>query len=296
MKIPLIYHHSPFHRFFLPGLLVIGLGLSCTTPQPLPTGVAYEYESAKDMLRKGRFERVLEFSDGPANASPPNAFTQRAQVLQVVVRSGLINGYKELVDAYQKGSETTKNSRFMGEYSRQRNDSLQYGTRLALGLAEVSHRMTETKELANEYTLDAVYPSTEGPMSLPQLAKVTDGGWIEPDEQATVANEALLKGVDDALGDIVGGDRSKARAALGAGPVKISGVDFGLFLGRQLLIGASLFDRQHDRDYQKLRTLCGEAEEVATAVADLLEENPDRDKQKILRELQNDIKTTLRRH
>lgn len=294
MNIPGIHRHFPLGRALVPAMLIVVLGLSCSPPQPRPTGVAYEYESAKDMLRKGRFERALEFSEDPALASPPNAFSQRAQVFQVVVRGGLINGYKELVEAYQEGAEATKNPRFKGEYSRQRNDNLQYGSRLALGLAEVSHRMTETKELAKEYTLDAPYPSTEGPLTLPQLAKVTDGGWIEPDDQETVGKEALLKGINDALADAVGGDRSKARAALAAGPVKIGGVDFGLYLGKQLLIAASLFDKKHGRDSQKLRTVCGEANEVAAAVEGLLKESPDKDKEKTLNKLQADIKTALR--
>ncbi len=294
MKIPRILYHTLSGRALLPVWLVVALALSCSPPQPRPTGVAYEYDSAKDMLRKGRFDRALEFSEAPAKASPPNAFTQRSQVFQVVVRSGLINGYKELVEAYQEGAEATRNPHFKGEYSRQRNDSLQYASRLALGLAEVAHLMTETKELMKEYTLEAPYPTTEGPLTLPQLAKVSDGGWIEPDEQDAVAKDAQLKGVEDALADIVGGDRSKARAALDAGPVKIDGIDFGLYLGRQLLVGASLFDKKHGRDSQKLRTLCGEASDAATAVGELLKENPNRDKEKALKTLQADIKTALR--
>jgi hypothetical protein len=294
MKVPNIHHHSQLVRTLLPVVLVLALGLSCSAPQPLPTGVAYEYESAKDMLRKGRFDRVLEFSEGPAKASPPNAFTRRAQVLQVVVRSGLISGYKEIVEAFQEGADATKNPRFKGEYSRLRNDNLQYGSHLALGLAEVAHLMTETKSLDKEYTLDAPYPSTEGPLTLPELAKVSDGGWIEPDEQEAVVKDAQVKGIDDALADIVGGDRSKARTELSSGPVKIAGVDFGLYLGRQLLVAASLFDKKHGRDSQKVQILCGEADEAATIVADLLKENPDKEKQKALKKLQHDIKTALR--
>lgn len=294
MTFPQSPHQWPRGRTIVPLTLMLALVVSCSAPQPRPTGVAYEYESAKDMLKKARFDRVLEFSEGPAKAIPHNAFTERAQVLQVVVYSGLVNGYKEIVDAYRKGADTTKNTRFKSTYERQRSDNLQYGSRLALGLGDVAHRMTESGALAKQYTLEAPYPSTEGPLTLPQLAKVTDGGWIEPEEQEAVARDAQLKGVDDALADIVGGDRSKARAALGSGPVKIDGADFGLFLGRQLLVGASLFDRKHARDSTKLKTLCGEADEVAKAVAVLLKENPNKNKEKALKKLQDDIKTTLR--
>ena len=61
------------------GLLVTALALilSCSPPQPKPTGVAYEFDSAKDMFKRGRFDRVSEFADDPATASPPNVFSPR---------------------------------------------------------------------------------------------------------------------------------------------------------------------------------------------------------------------------
>ncbi|MGA2628669.1 MAG: hypothetical protein ABSG54_00520 [Terriglobia bacterium] len=285
------------HRYLMlvPFLLVTALiFLSCSAPVPRPTGVAYEYDGAKDMFKKGRFDRTLEFADGPTNASPPNVFTDRARILEVVLYSGLINGYKELIESYRKGADATKNARFKAEYERQRNDSLQYGSRLALGLGDVAHRITEGVRLSKEYTLEAPYPTAEGPLTLPQLAKVMDGGWIEPDEQEAVAKEAQLKGIDDALADIVGGDRSKARTALSAGPVKLDGVDVGLYLGKQLVVGATFFDRKHGRDSLKLRTLCGEADEAAKATLALLKESPNKDKEKAAKKLQDEIKSTLR--
>jgi hypothetical protein len=246
------------------------------------------------MFKKGRLDRTLEFADGPSNASPPNAYTDRARILEMAVYCGLIDGYKELIESYRKGADATKNTRFKAEYERQRHDYLQYGSRLALGLGDVAHRITEGARLSKEYTLEAPYPTAEGPLSLPQLAKVMDGGWIEPEEQEVVAKEAQLKGIDDALADIVGGDRSKARTALGAGPVKLDGVDVGLYLGKQLLTGASFFDRKHGRDSMKLRTLCGQAGESAKAVLALLKDSPNKDKEKAVKKLQDDIKATLK--
>ena len=294
MKVPQANDHSIFSQILFPFLLITAFVLGCSAPQPHPTGVAYEFESAKDMFKRGRFDRVIEFADGPSQASPPNSFTDRARVLEVVVYSGQVRGFKELIDAYRKGVDTTKNTHFKAAYERQRNDSLQYGTRLALGLGDVAHRITEGGQLSKEYTLDAPFPSTEGPLTLPQLAKVAEGGWIEPDEQETVARDAQFKGIDDALADLVGGDRSKARTAMGTGPVKISGATFGIFLAKELLTGATLFDRKHGRDSMKLRSLCGVADESAKAALALLKESPDKDKEKAAKKLQDDIKTTLK--
>ncbi|MBI1982717.1 MAG: hypothetical protein HYS61_00785 [Acidobacteria bacterium] len=284
-----------FERVFLPGLLSVTLMVSCSAPVPRPTGVAYEYDSAKDMFKKGRFDRALEFSDGPAKASPPNEFTERARVLQVAIYSGMINAYKDLADAYTQGSEKTKNPRFQGEFGRLRHDYLQYGSRAALGLGEVAHQLTEGEIVSKEFTLDAPFPSAEGPVEVAQLNRVMEGGWIEPEDQEVAAIDAQRKGINDALAGLVGGDRSKARASLTAGPVKIDGVDFALFLGRQLVIGASLFDRKHIRDPQKLSVLCNEADEAANAALKLLKENPDKDKEKATKKLQDDVKAAIKR-
>lgn len=289
--------HIPFIRSGrVLGLLLttLALVLSCSPPQPTPTGVAYEYDSAKDMFKRGRFDRALEFAEGPGKAVPANAFTERALVLQVAVSSGQVKAYKELVDAYKKGADTTKNAHFKAEYERLRNDNLQVGSRLALGLGDAAHRLTEGAQISKELTLEAPYPTTEGPGTLPHLARVEEGGWIEPDEQEALARDAQFKGIDEALALMVGGDRSKARSVLTAGPVKLDGVGFAIYLGKSLLEGASLFDRKHMRDSLKFRTLCGEADEAAKAAQALLKENPNKDKEKAVKKLQDDVKTALK--
>jgi hypothetical protein len=282
-------------RLIVPGLLSLILIASCSAPVPPPTGVAYEFASAKDMFKKGQFNRALEFADGAATATPPNAFTDRSRVLQVVIYSGLVNSYLELVDAYGEGTEKTKNPRFESEFSRLRHDYLQYGSGAALGLGEVAHRIAEGAMVSKEYTLEAPYPSAEGPAEVEQLKHVMEGGWIEPQDQETAAIDSQRKGIDDALAGLVGGDRSKARAALEAGPVKIDGADFAIFLGGQVLQGARLFDLKRMRDPQKLRVLCDVANEAAKAALALLKESPDKDKEKAAKKLQEDIQAVAKR-
>jgi hypothetical protein len=284
----------PHSRALMPVLLGVFLAVSCSPPVQRPTGVAYDYMSTKEMFQRGNFDRALEFSEELAKASPPNKFTERARVLRAAIYSGQIKAYKELAEAYQKGADATKNMRFKSAYERLRNDDLQYGARSALGLGEVSHQFTELGELPKEVTLEAPYPTAEGPAEVTQLQRVVEGGWIEPEDQEAAALEALRKGIDDSLAELVGGDRAKARTEMTAGPVKIDGVDFALYLGNQLLEGASVFDRKHMRDSQKLTVLCNEADEVAKAALALLKTNPDKDKEKAVKKLQDEIKTALK--
>jgi hypothetical protein len=120
------------------------------------------------------------------------------------------------------------------------------------------------------------------------------GGWIEPDHQDAAAIDSLNKGVDDALAEAVSGDRSKARNDLASGSTKISGLDFTLFLLKQLLEGARFFDRRHGNDPVKLRAVCNEAYEAVKAGEGLLKETPDKEKESQLKKLEDQIKTTLK--
>jgi hypothetical protein len=289
-------NHSPlrFHAVLVVLLATLALTLSCSAPVPRPTGAAADYQDAKDMFKRGRFDRALEFTDGQASASPATAYTERSQVLRVVIFTGQIKSYKELVDAYTKGAAETKNTHFKAEYGRLRHDNMQEGMRAALGLAETAHQLLEGGKIPKELTLEAPYPSIEGPLEVTDLAHVMEGGWIEPDHQDNAAIDSLNKGVDDALAGAVSGDRSKARNDLASGSTKISGVDFALFIGNQLLEGASFFDRRHDRDPLKFRTVCNEAYEAVRAAEALLKETPDKDKENRVKKLEDQIKTTLK--
>jgi hypothetical protein len=288
--------HSPlrFHGVLVVLVATLALILSCSAPVPRPTGPAADYQDAKDMFKRGRFDRALEFSDGLASAMPVTQFTERAQVLRVVIFTGQVKSYKELVDAYTKGADTTKNSHFKAEYGRLRHDNMQDGMKAALGLAETAHQLLEGGKISKELTLEAPYPSIEGPLEVTDLGRVMEGGWIEPDHQDSAAIDSLNKGIDDALAEAVSGDRSTARNALASGSTKISGLDFALFVGKQLLAGAAFFDRKHSQDPLKLRAVCNEVYEAVKAADALLKETPDKDKEKEVRKLEDQIKTTLK--
>ena len=269
------------------GLALVG---ACSAPVERPKGAAGAYLDATDMFGRARYDRALEFTESVASASPANAYTERARVLRAIILSGQVNGYKELGEAYSKGAEVSKNPRYKAEYERLRHDNFQYASKLALGLAEVAQQLTQGGTISKELTLEAPYPSVEGPMMITQLARVRDGGWIEPGDQEQVALDAPRAGIDDALAEVVRGDRFKAQTRMKAGPVKLDGADFALFLGNEVLAGASLFDKNHIHDPQKFRVLSGIADQAAKAAGALLKDNPDPDKQKRLKKLEDQIK------
>lgn len=272
------------------------LVVSCSPPVKQPVGPERDYSDALDLFKKGNLDRALQYTDGLASASPATSYTDRARVLRVVIYGSRVKAYKELAEAYGKGAEKTKNPRFKAEYERLRSDSLQFAAKAALGLAETAHQIMGGTGIGKEVILEAPYPDTEGPVTISQLKPMLEGGWIEPADQDAAALAARQKGIDDELAQAVGGDRSKARAALAAGPVKFSGVDFGLFLGQELLHGAGAFDRKHFNDYQKFKLISGEANDAAQAVLDMLKASPDKDKEKAAKKLQTDIKDAVKKN
>ena len=145
--------------------------------------------------------------------------------------------------------------------------------------------------IAKELTLEASYPTTEGPTEIKELAHVEEGGWIESDQQESAAADSLRKGVDDALADVVSGDRAKARQALAGGSTKLDGAAFAIFLAKELADGAVVFNRHHSRDPQKLITLCDEGEVTLKAALALLKDTPNKDQEKEVKKLQDKFKT-----
>ena len=196
--------------------------------------------------------------------------------------------HAELADAYQKGAEATKNPQWKAEFIRLHHDNLRYAAERSLGLAEVAHALTQNGTLPKDLTLEVPYPKVEGPMMVAQLTRVRDGGWIEAGDQESASIEAQRMAIENVLAQLTGGDRSQARAKLTAGPVKIDGADFGLFLGQELLTAASAFDPG------KMKALCSEADAASKATATLLHASPDASKEKRLKKLQDDVKEAVR--
>jgi hypothetical protein len=259
-----------------------------------PAGAAGDYFDATDLFQKGDFSRSIQFSEGLANSSPPTPYTDRARVLRTVIFSGQIKAYKELADAYSSGWGKTKDPHFRSEYGSQRQNNLQYGREAALNLDQVAIQLTKGGSIPKDLTLEAPYPTSEGPVVMAQLNRVRDGGGIESVDQDAAAIDAQRKGIDDTLGEIVGGGRAAARSALKAGPVKLDNYKFAIFLTKQLENGAGIFDKNHLHDPEKYRTLYREADEVAKAALATLKDNPDKDKEKEIKKLQDQIKTSLK--
>jgi hypothetical protein len=275
-------------------ILVSIFTASCSQPVQHAAGPAVAYSNATGFFEKGDFRQAIDRTDDLAKASPPNEYTNRARVLRAVIFSGQMEAFEELADAYSKGMDKSQRPQVKSEYNNRRRDTVQMGGQKALHLVEVAHQLTQGGALPKDLILDTPYPKTEAPAAVAQLNQVTAGILIGPDDQEAAAVDAQRKAIADALGGALGGDRATARNALKAGPATLDGVTFALFLAKQLLNGATIFDRHHLHDTEKLKTMCGEADDAINAALAALKEKPDKQKEKDVKKLQDQIKTTLK--
>jgi hypothetical protein len=270
------------------------LMVSCAPTVQRPPGPAGDYSDATDLFAKGNLKRCIQFSDGLATSKPPTPYTNRARVLRAVIFAGEVKAYKGLSEAYSMGWQKSKVPSARSDFGFQRQNNLEYGGEAALNLQLAASQLTEGGELPKGLTLEAPYPNAEGPTVLTQLARVEEGGGIDSGAQDALAQDALRKGIDDTLGEIVGGGRAAARDAMKAGPVKLDNYKFAIFLAKQLENAAGMFDKKHSLDPEKFKAVCDEATEMTKIALATLKDNPDKDKEKEVKKLQDKIKADLK--
>jgi hypothetical protein len=208
-----------------------------------------------------------------------------------VIFTGQLKGTKELAEAYSKGAEKTTSSQTRSGYRLLQHDILVTAAKAALGLAGTAHQIAPGGVITKQLTLDASYPTTEGPPEIKELATVEKGDWIETDQQDSALADALRKGVDDALADVVAGDRAKARQVLASGSTQLDGATFAISLAQELAEAAVIFDSHHSLDPEKLKAVCDEGDESLKAALALLKDTPKKDQEKEVKKLQDKFKT-----
>ncbi len=268
-------------------LLTVFLAACSSTPPKVP-GV--DYQQAKVMFRQGNLDRALSLTDPMVSGNVNDPDTFNARVLRAVIFSGRIKAYRELADTYKKGAHAARNPRFIASYNSRRSNDLQYGSQAALNLGEVIMEFTSTPAFPETLTLDAPWPDVEGPEVVSALTKIRQGGWVPEDEQDAAALDAQHKWIDDALVELVGGDRSKARTEMTAGPVKLNGLDFALFLEKHIVDGLAFFGPQYLASPGQLKTLCGVADRLVPPITTMLKAKPDKAKEEEFKKLQNQVK------
>lgn len=286
-------HRPAAGRLALAGIAVALLA-RCSPEKPAGPGA--DYAGAKDDFAKGQsvsYDKAVATLETLGDANPPNAYTDRARVLRAVILAGRVEADLKLSDDYAKGAEVTKNPQARSDDSRLRQDTLQLGAEQALKLGQLAMDLTKGGTFPKDLSLDAL-PGPAPPASIPALDKVREGLAIGPDDHAEAALDAQRLAIADALADLVRADRDTARSKMTAGPVPLSSTEFALFLTKELVAGASLFDKKHLNNPTRFKLIAGVADGTANAAAAALKQTPDADQAKRLKKLQDQIKSGVK--
>lgn len=262
---------------------------ACSSSVSPPKGASVDYQVAKVMFKQGNLDRVITLTDTMSSAQSNSPETLNARVLRAVIFSSRVEAYKDLADIYRKGSQAARNPQYVTSYDRRRGNALQYAGGAALNLGEVVMQFTSSPDFPKVVTLDAPWPSVEGPDEISDFARISHGMWVPDSQQDSVALDAQHKAIDDMLGELVGGDRNKAKAEMEAGPVNINCLDFALFLEKQMVEGLDIFGPNYLASPGQLKTLCDVADRVAAPIEKTLKEKPDKAKEAEFKKLQKQI-------
>jgi hypothetical protein len=282
--------HSGLSRLWIPIFLLTLFLAACSSSVTPPKGSGVDYQQAKMMFKQGNLDRALSLTDAMASGNAKNPDTLNARVLRAVIFSGRIDAYRELADAYKKGSQATSKAQSVTSYNRHESNAMQYGSEAALNLGEVIMEFTSMPEFPKELTLDAPWPAVEAPQDVDALGRIRRGIWVPENVQDSAGLDVQHKELADTLAEVVGGNRNKARTAMEAGPVKLNGLDFALFLEKQMVEGLQLFGPKYLANPGQLKTLCGVAERLVPPIEAMLKEKPDKAKEAEFKELQKKIK------
>jgi hypothetical protein len=277
-------------RLRILAVLLTSFLMACSSSTSPPTGTGVDYQQAKVMFKQGNLDRVLSLTDAMASGSSNSPDSLNARVLRAVIFSSRVIAYKELADTYKKGSQVAKHPRNVSSYNSHCSNALQFGSDSALNLGEVVMEFTSKPDFPSDLTLDAPWPSVEGPGVVDAVAKIRRGSWVPEDAQDSAGIDTQRKALDDVLGQLVGGDRGKARTAMTAGPVKLDRLDFALFLEKQMVAGLALFGPKYLASPGQLKTLCGVADRLVPPIEAMLKQKPDKAKESELKNLQKQIK------
>jgi hypothetical protein len=256
-----------FIPFSLIAVTALALGLvSCGGTQgpekPQPGTPGFIWANAQDSIKKGSFADASNQLDKLTGKD--GEFRDRAEVLQVVIASGLARGEMEWADIWDFGSDfaRTKHLEFKRSGASMRATSAQ----MVMRAAEITHRRLKAlkdTDLALPVALAAL------PSDLPvEAGRVKKGVALLPAEQAPALAKMQQRGVLLSFAEFTGSgkDVDKARELLSKGDFKIPKDVFFLAIARQFTELTDIYGAKKLDQSGQVTTLCAEAD-AALALA-----------------------------
>jgi len=257
----------PFIPTTLIAVTVLALGLvSCGGTQgpakPQPGTPAFIWENAQTLIKKGNFVEASNQLDKLTGKD--GEFRDRAEVLQIVIATGIAHGEMDWAEVWEEGSKSARERHL--DFKRSASTVRATAHQMVMRAAEITHkRLAALKD--SDLALPAILPaiSTELPI---EAQRVKKGVALLPSEQAPALVSMQQRGVLKSFMEFTGAgkDADKARDLLAKGDFKMAKDTFLLAIARQYTDLADIYAPKKLDQSGQVVMLCTEAD-AALALA-----------------------------
>jgi hypothetical protein len=256
-----------FIPFSLIAVTALALGLvSCGGTQgpekPQPGTPGFIWANAQDSIQKGNFADASNQLDKLTGKD--GEFRDRAEVLQVVIATGLARGAMEWADIWDTGSDfaRAKHADFKHSGAAMRAVAAQ----MVMRTAEITHRRLKALK-DTDLALPVALPVLVSDLPI-EAGRVKKGVALLPAEQAPALMKMQQRGVLQSFAEFAGAgkDVAKARDLLAKGDFKISKDVFFLAIAHNFTELTDIYGLKKLDQSGQVIMLCDEAD-AALALA-----------------------------
>lgn len=269
-------------------LIFLSLLPSCSKGPETATkgGPEWNFQAAQESFRRGEYENTEQNLEKVENVAG-NPYQARAAVWHMVMETGYVTGYAELIDAYDKGGLRAGAKKL--DYLRLKQADLTEAKRHGLHLLEAYPHFEQSvleKGSAN-VVLEAPFPQGSA-LAVPDLERVYKGMWMVDDARALMHQAVLKRGMIRGFSAAItsADDSPGAQKVMEKGTAQIPTAKFVLAMGQSFAKTAPLFGPKmlNETDKEKLFW-----EKAQACTAKVLELKPDAATEKEAKKLKADV-------
>ncbi len=249
-------------------MTALALGLvSCGGTQgpakPQPGTPAFVWENAQTMIQKGNFVEASNQLDKLTGKA--GEYRDRAEVLQVVIATGLARGEMEWAEVWDDGSNFARTRHL--DFKRSASAMRASANQMVMRAAEITHKkMAALKDI--DLSLPVVLPAMSAELPV-EAERVKKGVALQPAEQDPALLHMQQRGVLQSFAKFAGAgkDVDKARELLAKGDFKMTKDVFFLTIAKEYVELTDLYTPKKLDQSGQIAMLCAEADSALALVA-----------------------------
>ncbi len=271
--------------------LVLIAWAGCAAPQK-PATPASQLADAKELLRQHNYDRAVDVL--AKLSKQENETAERGHMLLIAVLGGMGESYREMGDAYVKGSTLVRNK---AESTRFRKMAMDYyGMARVRSLSYVEQLLPLLKKSDTKpFTIEANFPEASATEN-PTLHKVEQGIWVQDEERYRAELDMLDLWVAKMLCASASlSDLNQGRALYRKGTVELDPRGYFVAMAKTMMDASALFVPKALDDSRMRRLFYEKAGDTIDASMRLLKIQPDKVLEGRARKTKEDCQKELKR-